>query len=441
MSEPHGKRILVLGAGGLIGSFVASDLARRGFAVTAAARYFTSAQRAAFAFAEIEAMPLATAALGKLIDTVRPDVIVNCVGVLQSTPRATVEEAHATFVDALMAALQRQPQPILLVQVSIPGSDGDDRTEFSRTKRVADRAIMASGLPYAILRPGFVVAPAAYGGSALVRALAALPFDLPPSIGERPLQMVAVEDIAETVAVVSSRVAQARDCAAVWDLVHPDPLTVAKVIVKLRRWLGAQRRGLVILPDWLLEVGASAADATALLGWRPPIRSTALDELRRGVAGDPGAWIAATGIEPRALDDALAQRPATVQERWFARLYLLKPLAIGGLVVFWIVSGLIALTVAFEEAVAILTKHGFPDALARAITIGSSVMDIAIGAAIALRRSCRIGLMAGIAVSLFYMTVAAMLTPDLWIEPLGALVKTGPAIVLMLVSLAILDDR
>ena len=36
---------------------------------------------------------------------------------------------------------------------------------------------------------------------------------------------------------------------------------------------------------------------------------------------------------------------------------------------------------------------------------------------------------------------AAILTPDLWIEPLGALVKTGPAIVLMLVALLILDNR
>jgi hypothetical protein len=34
-----------------------------------------------------------------------------------------------------------------------------------------------------------------------------------------------------------------------------------------------------------------------------------------------------------------------------------------------------------------------------------------------------------------------VLTPDLWIEPLGALVKTGPAIVLMLMALAMADSR
>ena len=40
-----------------------------------------------------------------------------------------------------------------------------------------------------------------------------------------------------------------------------------------------------------------------------------------------------------------------------------------------------------------------------------------------------------------YMAGAALITPDLWLEPLGALVKTGPAIVRMLVALAVLDER
>jgi hypothetical protein len=39
------------------------------------------------------------------------------------------------------------------------------------------------------------------------------------------------------------------------------------------------------------------------------------------------------------------------------------------------------------------------------------------------------------------MLGATILTPDLWIEPLGALVKTAPAIVLMLVALLTLDGR
>ncbi len=61
--------------------------------------------------------------------------------------------------------------------------------------------------------------------------------------------------------------------------------------------------------------------------------------------------------------------------------------------------------------------------------------------AIAWRHSCRIGLIAGIAQSLFYMAAAAILTSRHVGRALGALVKTGPAIVLMLTCLALLEDR
>jgi hypothetical protein len=39
------------------------------------------------------------------------------------------------------------------------------------------------------------------------------------------------------------------------------------------------------------------------------------------------------------------------------------------------------------------------------------------------------------------MAGTAILTPDLWIEPPGALAKISPAIVLMLVAPSILDNR
>ena len=67
------------------------------------------------------------------------------------------------------------------------------------------------------------------------------------------------------------------------------------------------------------------------------------------------------------------------------------------------------------------------------------MMDL--GALIAFRRTRAVGLIAVILVSLGYMAGRALWTPDLWIEPLGALVKTGPAIVQMLGALLMLDNR
>jgi uncharacterized protein YbjT (DUF2867 family) len=368
-------------------------------------------------------------------------LVVNCIGVLQDGPGGSTDSAHGDFVAHLLGALGKAGRPVPLIHMSIPGEPADDRTAFSRTKRKADDLIATSGFPHAILRPGFVVAPAAFGGSALIRALAALPFDLPKIEGGRPFHAIAIADLAETVARLADRWSSGIWSDVDWDVMAPEPATAAAVVEAHRRWLGASSRRRMTLPAGLLNFGARAADLAGWLGWRPPIRSTALAELRRGVGGDPGPWLAATGLKPRPLVDMLREMPATVQERWFARLYLLKALIIASLVVFWVVSGLIALTVAYPAAVGILTSHGFLPAVAHAVTVLSSLLDIAVGLAIAHRRTCRMGLRVGIGVSLFYMAGAAVITPELWVEPLGALVKTGPAIVLMLVALAVLDER
>jgi hypothetical protein len=72
--------------------------------------------------------------------------------------------------------------------------------------------------------------------------------------------------------------------------------------------------------------------------WRcrtSPIRTDALAELRRDVTGDPDRWLEATSIRPRAIRQILADYSAMVQEKWFARLYLLQPITIVILTLFW----------------------------------------------------------------------------------------------------------
>lgn len=436
--------IAVLGASGLIGEAVAMQLLQDGFRVVPIARNFTTAQMTAFADAAVERpiVGLDNQALQDFLAEIEADIVVNCIGVLQdSARRGTAQDAHSGFVARLVKAMASAEKPCLLVHLSIPGKQEDDRTAFSTTKREAERVIERGSVPFVILRPGFVVAHAAYGGSALVRALAALPFELADQEAQRPFAATDIADIAATIAVVARRWDDGEHrWNAVWDVMEREPSTVEGVIAEFRRNLDGPARRLR-LPSWLMGLGAKAGDLVARFGWSPPIRSTALAELRRGVKGDPQPWIAATGIEPASLKSTLSRLPATVQEKWFARLYLLKPLILGVLAVFWVASGLLPLTVAFDAASAILTTHGIPLFMAQTIVMAGSLADIAIGAAIACKRTSRVGLIAGIFLSVAYMASAAIITPTLWLEPLGALVKTGPAVVLMLVALATMDER
>ncbi|NOJ49557.1 SDR family oxidoreductase [Bradyrhizobium archetypum] len=434
------RKILVLGASGLIGCFVTRDLRRRGFPVVGVARKLSASQKGRALDLELPLISMDAAALTRLLRDHCIDVVVNCLGVLQDGPGSDTGAVHRDFVARLLQAIRESRQAIRLVHISIPGTVETDQTAFSTTKREAERLIAESGVAYTILRPGFVVALAAYGGSAMVRSLAAYPLDLPAAEQNAPFQPVAMEDIAATIAWLAAR-DPGEAGGVTWDLMQQEPVTLGGVIDQFRRGFGAGEWPRLAMPAFLLDIGARLGDLANLFGWMPPMRTTAIAELRRGVSGSPAGWIAATGITPKTIAEMAGQRPATIQDIWFARLFPIKALVIANLVLFWLVSGFIALVISYDAAADILRSHGFPPWLVAPITVGTSLMDMSIGVLIAFRRTSAYGLIAGIIASLGYMVGAAILTPDLWIEPLGALVKTGPAIVLMLVALLTLDNR
>jgi uncharacterized protein YbjT (DUF2867 family) len=434
------RKILVLGASGLIGRFVTDDLRGRGFRVVGVARKLSASQKNGAVDLELPLMSMDAAAMARLLRDHGICLVVNCLGVLQDGPGSDTAAVHREFVARLLQAIRESRLAIRLVHISIPGSAETDATAFSTTKREAERLIADSGVPYTILRPGFVVALAAYGGSAMLRSVAALPIDLSPAERLTPFQPVAMEDIAATIAWLAARDPGEAN-AVTWDLMQEQPVTLGDVIDQFREVFGTGKWWRIAMPAFLLDLGARLGDLTSLLGWTPPMRTTAIAELRRGVSGSPAGWMAATGIIPKTIGQMAGKRVATIQDKWFARLFPIKALMIASLVLFWVASGFIALVISYDAAAGILRSHGFPPALVAPITVGTSLMDMTIGGLIAFRRTSAFGLIAGIVASLGYMAGAAILTPDLWIEPLGALVKTGPAIVLMLVALLTLDNR
>ncbi|MDB5648559.1 MAG: nucleoside-diphosphate sugar epimerase [Hyphomicrobiales bacterium] len=224
-------RIAILGASGLIGHAVAVELLRQGFDVVPVARWFAASQLSAlngraFKWALVDA---GTEDLARWLTEHRIDVVVNCIGVLQDSARGTAEHVHTGFVDRLIRASQQQPHPVLLIQVSTPGVEEADTTAFSRSKREAERRIRRSGCPFVILRPGFVVAQGAYGGSALVRAIASLPINLPAYESAQPFATVSMADISRTATIVVRRWQKGeRDWSATWDVMDLAPTTLGR---------------------------------------------------------------------------------------------------------------------------------------------------------------------------------------------------------------------
>jgi uncharacterized protein YbjT (DUF2867 family) len=428
-------RVLVTGATGLIGSAAAARLTALGHDVIAAVRKRDrAARRVAAAQTDIIDFADMTAPEAWRPHLAGIDAVLNCAGLLQGQGR-TLRTLHADAAAALFAACERQGVR-RVVHFSAIGVDRGALSDFSRTKLAGDQALMARDLDWVILRPSVAVGRAAYGASALFRALAILPV-VPMFNGAGRLQIVQLEEVVDTIVLMLAADAPAR---VALELVGPEQLPFADVVLAYRRWFGLPDQRPVAFPAWLFDVGCRLGDFAGFLGWRPPIRTNARLEMARGAVGDGSEWIRLTGIKPRRLAEALAAEPASVQEHWFASLYLLKPALFTILAGFWILTGVISLGPGYATGAALLAETNL-EAMAQPLIVAGAFADIVIGAAIAVRRSARFGLYAALAVSAFYIVAATLVLPRLWLDPLGPLLKTAPIVGLTLAALAILDDR
>jgi uncharacterized protein YbjT (DUF2867 family) len=428
--------VLLLGASGFIGSAIAARLKSEGVRVTAIGRGTGASARRITADRWVR-LDLRKAVRPEdwllILDGV--DAVVNAAGVLQDSGRDSTRKVHVDAPTALYAACERAGVR-RIVHISAMGAGEEGLTRFSETKREADAALMETGLEWVILRPSVVLGRQAYGGSALLRGLAALPV-LPVLAGAGRIQVVQLDEVAETVARLLRPDAPN---GLVLDLAGPDALTFEEVVELYRHWLGWAPARLIRLPEPIMRLACRAGDLVAWLGWRPPIRTTTRREMVRGATGNPSRWMEVTGIVPRSLGDALAAEPASAQERWFARLFLLKPLAIGIFALFWLATGLIALGPGREEAIR-LTQATAAASIAQPLVIGGALFDIAMGIALMLRPTIRPALIVAFLGTLGYMLAGTLLMPSLWADPLGRLTKILPILALNLVCLAILDDR
>lgn len=432
-------RVLVLGGYGLIGSHVVRRLLAAGHEVVGLGRSTVQASR------RFPTVPWIRADLRRLDTSQSWDdvlrkasaaAIVNCAGALQDGARDDVAAVHTRSMTALYDAAGRHGAPIF-VQISATRADPGADTAFMRTKGEADAALRASGLDWVVLRPGLVFSPQAYGGTALLRALAAMPLLVPVAHARSPIQTVSADDVAEAVLLCLHGGVERH---ATYDLVEDEPHSLREIVLLMRGWLGLPAAPVIELPRPLLRVATSLADALGRLGWRSPMRSTALHEIAAGVKGDPDPWRRQTGRPLPGLEATLATLPATVQERWFARTFLLKPLIIGTLSLFWIVTALV--TWADPGAAArVLVSRGSDQTLAAALVHAGAIADLLLGLAI-LHRSLQMPAALGmIAVTIAYLTGATLWASDLWADPLGPLVKALPAMMLAVVALALQGDR
>ena len=429
-------RILVLGGYGLIGLAVSKRLISEGHDVLGLARSALKG-KASLPDADWYAADLAKLTHSsdwlEILETV--DVVINAAGVLQNGLKDNVQAVQCDAILALIDACEQQGIA-KFIQISAPGVSETASTLFYRSKAVADQALKASVLEWTIFRPGLVLAPHAYGGTSLIRMLAAIPLVQPLVMADKQIQTVSIDDVTAAVAKAIVTDLSGKDI----DLVGPTSHSLAELVLHIRAWLGFSKpKAIWRLPNWLGWLTGKVADLAGWLGWRSAMRSTAIQVITNGVTGNSEHWKSISRQPAKTLEQTLNELPSSIQERVYARAMLVFPMVLIVLAGFWLSSGIIGLF-QHDRAVAVL-DGAVPESTAHAFVWLGSVIDIIVGAALLFRPLVRMACLTSVIVSAGYLSASLIFTPHLWADPLGPMVKVIPAIGLALVVTALAQER
>jgi nucleoside-diphosphate-sugar epimerase len=307
------SRVLLTGATGFIGRYIASDLLRRGYDVRATVR--NAATAALPAGLEIVATDELTPDFAWSAALRGVDYVIHAAGlahadgqqaddrydlvntqVTLSLARAAVATGVRRFV--FLSSIRAQTGFSAAAMVS---EDDEPRPTdaYGRSKLAAERGLAVLDIDWIALRPVLVYGHGVKANMAALMQLARLPLPLPLAGLKATRSILALENLASAIAFAMTPACPARRPYIVSD---PDALSVAQMIAAMRSGLGREP-GLFIVPEALLAgiagilgqrdrfgklsaglVASPAAIITA--GWMPLVRSeAALAQLMAGYAG------------------------------------------------------------------------------------------------------------------------------------------------------------
>lgn len=426
-------RILLIGASGFIGRELFAALEQRGHRVVGAVRNPAAAPSFAWEAPVTIDLNRDTTIEAWLPRLEGIDAVVNCAGILQGSRGQSIDAIHNVAPAALFAACERVGVR-RVVQISAISADRDAGTAYAMSKLAADDKLRATALEWVVLRPSLVHARGAYGGTSAFRSLAAYPFVIPvPGSGTQSFQPIWIDDLSRVVALALESDTLVRKTI---DPVGPEAVTLREMLEDYRKWLGFPRAPVVRVPMWMVRIGARLGD---LFGGT--FNSTALAQLEHGNTGDAEAFARATEISAIGWKKALETHPAHAQDRWHARIYLIRPLLRATLAFTWLASAVVGVFAVGSWASALAMALDIPVFSAGIVLVLACLVDLVVALLLMSRWNPRrlaliqVWLVAG------YTAAATLLWPSLWAEALGPLVKNIPIAVAALILGAIEEER
>jgi uncharacterized protein YbjT (DUF2867 family) len=423
--------IFVTGAQGFIGRALVAALCVRGHAVLAGVHRRRPAQRDV-RFVEVDfTRDLDPATWAPRLAGV--DAVCNTVGILRERGTQTFARVHVDAPVALFDACARTGIR-RVVQLSALGADADAATDYHRTKRAADDALLAR-IPSAWCAQPSLVFGGGGASARLFMMLASLPVIPVPGRGEQRVQPIHLDDLVQALCALLERTLDDGGRVA---LVGSAPITLRGLLTALRAGLGLPPAPVAEVPRPLVAAGAALGEHVPRL----PLDRATLRMLERGNTADAGPTAALLGHAPRPVDAFIA-RDAADALRAQARLSWLLPILRASVGIVFIVTGVLSLGVfPAADSYALLERTGAPRALWPLLLYGAALLDLALGILVfVLHGTPRRWLWRAQAVLIVgYTVVITWRLPEFWLHPYGPVLKNLPLLA-VLVVLDVLEER
>ena len=247
----------VFGGSGFIGRYVVKRLTHQGYVVRVAVRDPQSALFLKMSGAVGQVVPLYAsiaeeATVARAVEDA--SVVVNLVGILAESGRATFQALHADGAERI-ARHAAAAGASRLVHVSAIGADPGSRSRYASSKAAGETAVRAAFPSATILRPSIVFGPEDAFFNRFAALAQFLPF-MPVISGATRMQPVYVGDVAD--AVMASL--QRQDAAgATYELGGPRVWTFREILAFILKET-RRHRPLVALPMGLAQLQATVLE-------------------------------------------------------------------------------------------------------------------------------------------------------------------------------------
>lgn len=413
-------RVLVSGSSGCVGRAVVHALRTRGHQVVEGARGLADTRRSLPMDFARRTEP---AVWCERLRTLKIEGVVNCVGILmpsrgQSFARVHTEGPIELFRGAALAGVRR------VVQISALGVDGSPEalaTPYLSSKLLADDALAAMRLEWAVVRPSLVYGPHSQS-AALFATLASLPVIGLPGLGGQQVQPIHVFELAEAVARLLEQEAAPQ---AVFELGGDAPLAYRDMLAHYRSALGLAAPLWLPLPLPLMHLAARVAE---LLPQKVFSRDT-ISLLERGSVPRVNAAPCLLGRAPSGMAQGLL---VTKAEPMMDLRVQMSPLVHGTLratlAFMWIYVSLVTLLLPQASGVlSLLARCGLNGNHGVAVMLLSCGLNLTIGALVIWRPAPWVYALQ-VAAVIGYTATAAVSMPELTIDHCGPLVKNVPVL-------------